>query len=110
MFMIIMFWGNNPERIEALNYFMIYSLVGSLPLLRSIIIGRDNLRRMGLLSWRWTHLVRDVYCHIDDMNSVYTIDELNEGVFRWIGEGSRLVHLFYGFTIPHFFLNISFFI
>lgn len=37
MFLVVIFWGNNPERIEALNYFIIYSLVGSVPILIVLI-------------------------------------------------------------------------
>nr|YP_011013900.1 NADH dehydrogenase subunit 4 [Arthurdendyus triangulatus]WPY71423.1 NADH dehydrogenase subunit 4 [Arthurdendyus triangulatus] len=37
IFLMILFWGHNPERIEALNYFIIYSLAGSVPLLIFII-------------------------------------------------------------------------
>lgn len=33
IFLIIMLWGHKPERIEALNYFLIYSLIGSVPLI-----------------------------------------------------------------------------
>lgn len=108
MFMIILFWGQNPERIESLNYFMIYSLVGSLPLLCSIMIGRESVCRMGLMAWGWTHFVGDRLCHTDDMNAVYMVDELNEGSFYWDGDGVSLVRIFYGYTIPHFFWILVF--
>jgi len=108
MFMIIMMWGYKPERIEALKYFMIYSLVGSLPLLRSIVIGRDSLRGMGFLSWGWTHFVRESITHLDKICLDYRVDELKEGFFRWDGDGTNLVNLFYGFSIPHFFWILVF--
>lgn len=35
---IITRWGNNPERLEAGNYFMFYTLAASLPLLVALLL------------------------------------------------------------------------
>nr|AJI44472.1 NADH dehydrogenase subunit 4 [Girardia sp. ER-2015]QWT28932.1 NADH dehydrogenase subunit 4 [Girardia tigrina] len=32
IYLLIVFWGSNPERLESLSYFLIYSVCGSFPL------------------------------------------------------------------------------
>lgn len=103
MFLIIMLWGGNPERIEALKYFIIYSLVGSLPLLGSIIIRGDKLGSMGMLAWKWAHFLSDVSFHIRD-----NTDYLNIIDRVWFVKDKEYVDksvsgFFYGLAITHFF-------
>nr|AHH93116.1 NADH dehydrogenase subunit 4 [Peniagone sp. YYH-2013] len=41
--LLIVYWGNNIERLNAGLYFIFYTLIGSLPLLISIIIINNNV-------------------------------------------------------------------
>nr|WNN67276.1 NADH dehydrogenase subunit 4 [Odontoscion dentex] len=43
-------WGNQPERLTAGNYFMFYTLVGSLPLLIALLIYQNDTGTLSLLT------------------------------------------------------------
>lgn len=57
MFLMVMLWGHNPERIEALKYFLIYSMIGSLPifLVMLMFITEENNEKRFVLFFNYFH-------------------------------------------------------
>nr|YP_010175661.1 NADH dehydrogenase subunit 4 [Amaga expatria]QSM34668.1 NADH dehydrogenase subunit 4 [Amaga expatria] len=96
IFMIIMFWGINPERIESLNYLIIYSLVGSVPLLFTLINFQNN---MDSGSGNW--LVMDYF------NSLSIVD-LNKQQIESLGFSSN-EYVYLTFYLEKFYRFLWFF-
>lgn len=62
IFLIIMLWGSKPERVDALNYFLVYSLVGSLPFIFYITYC-FQVTRFGCTTWHLKLFYFKFLCH-----------------------------------------------
>ena len=62
IFLIVMLWGVNPERIDALNYFLVYSLVGSLPFIFYLTYC-FKVSRFGYTTWHLKFFFLKHLCH-----------------------------------------------
>nr|YP_009711075.1 NADH dehydrogenase subunit 4 [Bipalium kewense]QGI24385.1 NADH dehydrogenase subunit 4 [Bipalium kewense] len=103
MFFLIMLWGNNPERIEALNYFLVYSMVGSVPLLISIVFIQEGLSVMGMFTWFVGMLTSGSISHNDYNSDFVLVKDLEiNGYFVGLDE-CEVVSFFYGSQIVFFF-------
>nr|UHA56290.1 NADH dehydrogenase subunit 4 [Diversibipalium multilineatum] len=104
MFFIIMLWGNNPERIEALNYFLIYSMVGSVPLLVSIVFIQEGLSVMGMFSWFVGMISSGSISHNDASSAPVLVSDLEvNGFFVGVEDDCEVLSFFYGSQIVFFF-------
>jgi NADH:ubiquinone oxidoreductase subunit 4 (subunit M) len=45
-FFLILSWGNAPERLGALMYIIVYTLMGSFPLLFSLLLSFKDVRKI----------------------------------------------------------------
>nr|AKC99396.1 NADH dehydrogenase subunit 4 [Obama sp. MAP-2014] len=101
IFLIIMFWGINPERIDSLNYLIIYSLIGTIPLLFTLINFQSNV---DLGSGNW--LVMDYF------NSLSLIDLNMQQVesFDFNKNENSLFNIFFGNVLSFFLIFLSFLI
>nr|UHA56275.1 NADH dehydrogenase subunit 4 [Bipalium adventitium] len=108
MFMLIMFWGVNPERIEALNYFLVYSIVGSVPLLACIVFIQEGLSVMGLFSWLVSSLASGSVSH-NEMNSVSVVVSELEVTGYFVGlDENEVLDFFFSSQLVFFFWVIVF--
>lgn len=60
LFMLILGWGYQPERLQSSIYFLFYTLFGSLPLLIIII----SFRKLSVTSWTTKILMLDIIAYI----------------------------------------------
>nr|UKA77693.1 NADH dehydrogenase subunit 4 [Platydemus manokwari] len=102
IFMIIMLWGHNPERIEALNYFLIYSLVGSVPLIIFYVEASVNVSSGQHFMFNWYHY----FCSwdLEDLECDSFSGCLDSGSY-W-----QPLNVFYSQIIYYFFWMLIFFI
>nr|YP_010535449.1 NADH dehydrogenase subunit 4 [Ixodes rubicundus]UYB78127.1 NADH dehydrogenase subunit 4 [Ixodes rubicundus] len=59
--MLIFNWGNQPERLQAGLYMLMYTLLGSLPLLVMILIYNNYSFHYFLLNWIYTNKMNYMY-------------------------------------------------
>nr|UHA56335.1 NADH dehydrogenase subunit 4 [Humbertium sp. MNHN JL351] len=108
MFLLIMIWGMNPERIEALNYFLIYSMVGSVPLLIAIVFIQEGLSVMGLFSWVVSSLASGSISHNEIGESAVIVMDLElTGFFLGMDE-NEILSFFYSSQLVFFFWIVVF--
>jgi len=60
LFLLIMGWGYQPERLQSSIYFLFYTLFGSLPLLITILL----LRNIFILSWSNKIIILDTILYL----------------------------------------------
>nr|YP_010736723.1 NADH dehydrogenase subunit 4 [Bipalium admarginatum]WEM34738.1 NADH dehydrogenase subunit 4 [Bipalium admarginatum] len=108
MFSLIMIWGNNPERVEALNYFLIYSMVGSFPLLVSIVFIQEGLAVMGLFTWLTGMVTSGSISHNESNLAPVLVEDLEiNGYFTGFDE-SDVMNFFFSSQIVFLFWIIVF--
>nr|UHA56311.1 NADH dehydrogenase subunit 4 [Diversibipalium sp. MNHN JL281] len=108
VFLMLVLWGVNPERLEALNYFMVYSLVGSLPLLSCIIFIQEGCSSMGLFSWMVGLLAYGTVAHNDDNLGSVLVSELNEGGYWWSDSEDSVWSFFFSNQVVFIFWVVVF--
>nr|UHA56287.1 NADH dehydrogenase subunit 4 [Bipalium vagum] len=107
MFLLIIFWGNNPERLEALNYFLIYSMVGSVPLLACIVFVQEGLSSMGLFSWLVGSFASGSVSH-NEFNNLVLVSDLEFTGFFVGSESDSILDFFFSSQLVFFFWIVVF--